>query len=292
MLSKLKKKVKHRLAGSKHEPGRTGADAGGERVAATGSVPQPGPHVVVSGGHDQEGSEANAVGEQVLPANRPSRLSAPEPAPGGESENDQEEGKADVDEREDSQKHSMGSGPGGDGSGAGGGTVEQVYPSPSTPSIPHSGNPGGVYARSFWLPPLIALSNNVETSTVPDHGPEVLRPDESAKPSAPADKKSNWGSTASATAKLLLRGVRDSSDAFGPLKSVASGLCFILENCEVWSPSRIRYQPRLRLPQRTRANKQAIESLAPRIKALSASLCAPASKGDANEEPRRKELGR
>jgi hypothetical protein len=55
------------------------------------------------------------------------------------------------------------------------------------------------------------------------------------------DEKSTWKSTASATAKLLLHGVRDSSDAFGPLKSVASGLCFILENCEVWLSSHIHY---------------------------------------------------
>jgi hypothetical protein len=291
MFSKLKKKVKHRLAGSKHRPDRTGTAAGGERVDATGSLPQPGPHVVASGDHDQEGGNANAVGEQVLPANRPWRLSEPEPVPGGESENDQE-GEADVDGREDSQKHSMGSGPGKEGNGADGGTVEQVNPSPSTPSIPRGENPDGACVRLLWLPPLIVPSDNVDTSTVPDHGPDVLRPDESAQPSAAADKKSNWRSTASSTTKLLLRGVRDSSDAFGPLKSVASGLCFILENCEVWFPSCIRDRRRLQLPQRTKANKQAIESLAPRIKALSASLCAPASGGDANEEPRRKELGR
>ena len=42
-----------------------------------------------------------------------------------------------------------------------------------------------------------------------------------------------WKSTASSSAKLVLRAVRDSADAFGPLKSVAGGLCFILENCEV-----------------------------------------------------------
>ena len=53
---------------------------------------------------------------------------------------------------------------------------------------------------------------------------------------APNENKSDWTSTASASAKLLLRGVRDSADAFGPLKAVAGGLCFILENCEVWSP--------------------------------------------------------
>ena len=43
----------------------------------------------------------------------------------------------------------------------------------------------------------------------------------------------DWKSTASSSAKLILRGVRDSADALGPLKSVAGGLCFILENCEV-----------------------------------------------------------
>ena len=47
------------------------------------------------------------------------------------------------------------------------------------------------------------------------------------------ENKSNRKSTSSASAKLLLRGVRDSADAFGPLKSVAGGLCFILDNCEV-----------------------------------------------------------
>ena len=47
------------------------------------------------------------------------------------------------------------------------------------------------------------------------------------------EKRPDWESTASSSAKLVLRAVRDSADAFGPLKSVAGGLCFILENCEV-----------------------------------------------------------
>ena len=47
------------------------------------------------------------------------------------------------------------------------------------------------------------------------------------------ESRPDWGSTASSSAKLVLRAVRDSADAFGPLKSVAGGLCFILENCEV-----------------------------------------------------------
>jgi hypothetical protein len=83
-------------------------------------------------------------------------------------------------------------------------------------------------------------SVNVDISTVPDREPEVPRPNEDATPSAAVnEKESGWKYTASATAKLLLRAVRDSADAFGPLKSVASGLCFVLDNCEVLPPSRI-----------------------------------------------------
>ena len=75
---------------------------------------------------------------------------------------------------------------------------------------------------------------NPDTSSVPNRVPED-RSNESAEQKVAADeKKPNWKSTVSATAKLILRGVRDSADAFGPLKSVAGGLCFILENCEVW----------------------------------------------------------
>ena len=51
--------------------------------------------------------------------------------------------------------------------------------------------------------------------------------------SAADENRPGWKSTASSSAKLVLRAVRDSSDAFGPLKSVAGGLCFIMENCEV-----------------------------------------------------------
>jgi hypothetical protein len=141
--------------------------------------------------------------------------------------------------------------------------------------------------------PLIVPSGSADTSTLPNRVSEVLRSDKSVEPSPAADEnKSNWKSTASATAKLLLRGVRDSADAFGPLKSVAGGLCFILENFEVQHFSHIRYPQHLQVSQRMKGNKQAIESLAPRVEALSASLCTPVSKGDAKEETRRKELER
>ena len=79
---------------------------------------------------------------------------------------------------------------------------------------------------------LIVPSATMITSTVPDPVQEVLHPNKS-EPNIAEERKSNWKSTASATAKLVLRGVRDSADAFPPLKSVAGGLCYILDNCEV-----------------------------------------------------------
>jgi len=50
------------------------------------------------------------------------------------------------------------------------------------------------------------------------------------------------------------------------------------------------YPQCLQVPQQTKANKQAIELLAPRVNALSASLYKPVSEGDTNEEGRRREL--
>jgi hypothetical protein len=84
--------------------------------------------------------------------------------------------------------------------------------------------------------------------------------------------------------------VSESADAFGPLKSVAGGLCFILENYEVWATSRMRYLRYSLALQRTKANKQAIESLAPRVDALAKQLRRRAPEGDVREQERRKEL--
>ena len=122
--------------------------------------------------------------------------------------------------------------------------------------------------------------------------PQDLLPDEDAEPSATMNEcKSSWKSTAFASAKLLLRGVRDTADAFGPLKSVAGGLCFILENCEVrLSPAMLsRLLP---VRQRMKGNEQTIESLAHRVKALAESLHSPISEGDVKEQRRRKTLKR
>ena len=67
--SGLKKKLKHPLTRTKHKLARTEADAGGESVDATGSLPQPGPHVIAGG--------ADAVQRRLLSTDRP-------PQPDGE----------------------------------------------------------------------------------------------------------------------------------------------------------------------------------------------------------------
>jgi hypothetical protein len=139
------------------------------------------------------------------------------------------------------------------------------------------------------VPSLTVSSVNTVTSAIPDPVQEVLHPSKS-KPDTADEIKSNWKSTASATAKLLLRGVRESADALGPLKSIARGLCYILENCEV-RPSAFTCYPRsLQAFQPTKANEQAIELLAPWVKALSDSLCTPVSEDDFKEQGRRKKL--
>jgi hypothetical protein len=53
----------------------------------------------------------------------------------------------------------------------------------------------------------------------------------------PDNNMLNLKSLTSSAAKFILRGVKESADAFPPLKSVAGCLCFILDNCEVCSAS-------------------------------------------------------
>ena len=159
---------------------------------------------------------------------------------------------------------------------------------------PHTGENLNVRAENYIIQflPLIGFLDNTGDSSVPDHVQEPSTSPDQSEPNTTNEKKLDWKSAASATAKLLLRGVSDSADAVGPLKSVAGGLCFILENCEVRPSSSVHYPQHLPVPQRMKANEQAIESLAPRIKALSALLCTLVSGGDTRERPRRKELER
>ena len=218
----MKKDLKHRLRGRKDKPNRTGANTTEESDGPSGSLPRPEPHGK-GVGHD-EGSGTSTGGREAHSMDQ-------YPQPAGGSDDDRQGREADIDGRKVSQEHSrvgtaVGSGPGRE--------IERVYPSPSAPSIPHSEKPDSLWMRLLQLLCLIIPSDDTGTSAVPDPVPGDIRSNENAEPSVAADEnKSSWRSTASATAKLLLRGVNDSADAFGPLKSVAGGLCFILDNCEV-----------------------------------------------------------
>ena len=279
-LTKQGRKFKQRLRGKKNKPDKTGVKTAEETIDSSSSHLQPVPHIAASG-HSGAGSRANTDEQQTQSGNRSPQ---PEPVSVGGKE-------ADVDESEVSEERSR---PDPDANivEASGPSLEAelVYPSLLGPSIPlPTGEPESALTLSFQTLHLTILSGDTGATT-PDHVPEVIHPNESAEPSTVVDeKKSDWKSTASATAKLILRGVRDSADVFGPLKSVAGGLCFILENCEVGPPL---YTPQRRLHtfQRTKENEEMIVSLVPRVKTLSELLCGPVSVEDPKEGGRRKKL--
>ena len=116
--SKLKKKVKHRLAGKKRKPGGNEAGADWEIARPAGSFPRPEHHIVTG---DGEGGGAKADGRQAHSTGPSLQPDEPESVSAGGSENDQGEGGSDVEGNEVSQSYphlhldvrvSMGSGPG------------------------------------------------------------------------------------------------------------------------------------------------------------------------------------
>ena len=230
--SNLKKDFKHRLRGKKHAPDRAATNTTGERVSSSASLLRPDSRVAVSG-HDGEGSRVNADVSQVHSGN-PSPHPVPVPVDEGRLDDPQRE-QVDVGEKEASRRHSsLGTGVGDAAETIPSQEIKRTSSLPSVTPIPPKQDPDSMWTLSLQLLCLTIRLDNADTPSVPDHMPQDLIPDKNAEPSAAAsEKKSSWKSTAIATAKLLLRGVRDSSDAFGPLKSVAGGLCFILENCEV-----------------------------------------------------------
>ena len=232
-LSKLKKGFKHRVGGKKRAPDRAGDSTAGERANSSASLLRPDPLIAVSG-HDGEGSRIGADASQAL-SRDPS--THPEPLPADEGRlDDPQKKEIDVGEKEAGQRHSSldldVEGAGGNGPGQ---EVERNSSPPPVTSIPRGQEPDSAWTLSPRLLCLIIPLGNDDTLAAGDPTPQELCSDENAEPGVGAnEKKLDWKTTAFATAKLLLRGVRDSADAFGPLKSVAGGLCFILENCEVW----------------------------------------------------------
>ena len=73
---------------------------------------------------------------------------------------------------------------------------------------------------------------DTENEQTPTYAGDPTVPDPAHVEDSSKDK-TDWKYTASTVTKLLLRTVERASDAFPPLKSVAAGLCAILDNCEV-----------------------------------------------------------
>jgi len=140
------------------------------------------------------------------------------------------------------------------------------------------------------LPPLIVLPDDTDDPAVLDRAPEICRPDKSIEPSAAIDCVTSDGKSTPSITVTLLCGVRDSPNGFGPLKSLAGGLCHILENCNVWPPSHMFNPQCSQSFQQTEVDEQAIVSLAPRIKGLSELFHTPIPLGDVNEKERERKL--
>jgi len=64
-------------------------------------------------------------------------------------------------------------------------------------------------------------------------------PDHTFDEGAATQNESSWTSAAYSSTKVVLDVVKESSDVFPPLKSVASGLAAILKHYDVWPLSLI-----------------------------------------------------
>jgi len=129
----------------------------------------------------------------------------------------------------------------------GGELTRLIHPHPCHRS-PAIGNPTVCERRSFSCS-TPDLSGHIDTPAVPGGVQKALPPlPNEGKPSGADQGGSNSKPLASSAAKLFLRGVKESADAFPPLKSVAGGLCYILDNCEVRPSSGIHYAQRLQVP--------------------------------------------
>jgi len=84
-------------------------------------------------------------------------------------------------------------------------------------------------------------AGNSVTDQVTDHTPPIPGEDEHLKPSdfTSNQNKSSWMSTAYSSTKVVIDVVKESSDVFPPLKSVASGLAALLKHYDVRSTSLI-----------------------------------------------------
>ena len=114
-------------------------------------------------------------------------------------------------------------------------------PPPTSHSTPHVQDPKGTQTAPSQTTHLTPSPRVTDRSMIdpiqslPSHTQREQSgsPEDVTEQDAAGESKSNLGSLVVSAAKLTLRGVKEAADAFPPLKAVAGGLCFILDNCEV-----------------------------------------------------------
>ena len=84
------------------------------------------------------------------------------------------------------------------------------------------------------IPALIGTPDSIDNFATPDQVEDGSSSSQSGLNAVDGNRFEQWKSAASATAKLFLCAAKESTDVFPPLKSVVGGLCFILDNFEVW----------------------------------------------------------
>jgi len=116
----------------------------------------------------------------------------------------------------------------------------------SSPLTSRDRESGGTRTPSPRIINLTTLHSRHADRSISDRLRSVFRRDQNNRPkssdyivdpSAAYEKKSSWKSTAYATTKLAIHMVKESSDVFPPLKSVAGGLSAILKHCDVHPPT-------------------------------------------------------
>ena len=83
---------------------------------------------------------------------------------------------------------------------------------------------------TLQIPPLSAPVPHVDKNKPVNLSSHIV------DPTAAYENKPNWKPTLYASAGLVIDLLKESSDAFAPLKSVVGGLSAIIKHCDVRSP--------------------------------------------------------
>ena len=156
---------------------------------------------------------------------------------------------------------------------------------------------GSVVDPISALPTTATTASEVPSISVPStpfHGVGGSEPSKLSSsgvdPAIAKDDKPNWKSTLYAGTKIAIDVVKETSDAFTPLKSVAGGISAVLKYYDVCHYCFSVRSYRSLLNQQAMANRETIGSLVPRMEGLAESLKKPAPNGEVGEIKRREEL--